>query len=155
MTHRASHPVNGVRVLIVDDHRDGADSLGMLIEELGHEVKVTYGGRQALDVATTFQADLFLVDLCMPDVDGCSLVKRLRASRPFAHSKIIAITGHANEERKALALKAGFDAVLFKPVTFTGIREALDSVVPPVSDNIPSPPRFPEKLEAGRRLQFG
>lgn len=144
-----------VRVLIVDDHRDGADSLGLLIEELGHEVKVTYGGRQALDVATTFQADLFLVDLCMPDVDGCSLVKQLRSSRPFAHSTIIAITGHAGEKHRTLALQTGFNAILLKPVTYSRIKAALASVAAPILENTPGSPRFPENFEAGRHLRLG
>ena len=52
-----------LRVLIVDDNRDGADALGLLVEELGNQVHVTYGGTQALDVATAFRADLMLVDL--------------------------------------------------------------------------------------------
>lgn len=155
MTFGEGHFMKAVRVLIVDDHRDGADSLGLIIEDLGHEVKVTYGGRHALDVATTFQADLFLVDLCMPDVDGFSLVEQLRSSRPFAPSTIIAITGHVSEEHKALALKIGFNAVLFKPVTFSGIKAALASVAAPTLDNTPSRPRFPEKLEAGRHLRLG
>jgi len=67
-----------LRVLIVDDNRDGADTLGLLVEELGHQVHVTYGGTNALKVATTFRPDLILVDLVMPGMDGCDLVMRLR-----------------------------------------------------------------------------
>ena len=67
-----------LRVLIVDDNRDGADALGLLVEELGNTVHVTYGGRQALEVASAFRPDLMLVDLMMPDVDGFDLVARLR-----------------------------------------------------------------------------
>jgi|GEM_PF-4486348 len=52
MTFREGDSMKAVRVLIVDDHRDGADSLGLLIEDLGHEVKVTYGGRHALSGST-------------------------------------------------------------------------------------------------------
>jgi len=55
-----------LRVLVVDDHRDAADSLGVLVEDLGNQVHVTYGGTQALDVATTFRPDLMLIDLAMP-----------------------------------------------------------------------------------------
>jgi len=59
-----------LRVLIVDDHRDAADSLGLIVEEFGHQVHVTYGGTQALDVAIAFRSDLMLVDLAMPGLDG-------------------------------------------------------------------------------------
>ena len=59
-----------LRVLVVDNNRDGADALGLLVEELGNQVHVTYGGTQAFDVANTFRPDLMLVDLFMPEMDG-------------------------------------------------------------------------------------
>jgi CheY-like chemotaxis protein len=121
-----------LRVLLVDDNRDGADVLGLLVEELGHEVHVTYGGTQALDVATAFRPDLMLVDLVMPEMDGCDLIKRLRQIPAFTQTKIVAITGQKGEEQASSAMKAGFDAVLFKPVALTEIKAVLTSVV--VSD---------------------
>src|SRR6476620_10506205 len=144
-----------LRVLIVDDHRDGADALGLLVEELGHQVHVTYGGMQALDVATAFRADLMLVDLVMPDMDGCRLVRGFRQIPAFAHTKIVAITGLKDEEHKALAMKAGFDAVLFKPVATTEIEAVLASLmVAPVGHE----PRLPTRRGSGgaeRRLPMG
>jgi CheY-like chemotaxis protein/uncharacterized protein YbcI len=118
-----------LRVLVVDDDRDGADSLGLLAEELGNRAHVTYGGTQALDVATAFRPDLMLVDLVMPEMDGCRLVMRFRQIPAFARTKIVAITGQKDEEHKALAMKAGFDLVLSKPVTMTEIKAVLASVV--------------------------
>ena len=108
-----------LRVLIVDDNRDGADALGLLVEELGNQVHVTYGGTNALEVAAAFWPDLMLVDLVMPDMDGCRLVIRLRQISTFAQTRIVAITGQKDEEHKSSAIKAGFDAVLFKPVALT------------------------------------
>jgi CheY-like chemotaxis protein/uncharacterized protein YbcI len=140
-----------LRVLIVDDNRDSADSFGLIVEELGHVTHVTYGGRQALDVATVFRPDLMLVDLAMPDLDGCSLVKRFRQTPAFAQTRIVAITGHADEGHKTLAMKAGCDAVLFKPVTPTDITAALASaLVAPAGLS----PKVPEKggVDSGRRL---
>src|SRR5271170_6310736 len=104
-----------LRVLIVDDNRDGADALGLVAEELGNQVHVTYGGTKALEVASAFRPDLMLVDLLMPGLDGCGLVTRLRQIPAFAKTKIVAITGQKGEEHESSALKAGFDAVLFKP----------------------------------------
>ena len=115
------------RVLIVDDNRDGADSLGLLIEELGNEVHVTYSGAQALDVAAAFRADLLLIDLVMPEMDGCRLAQQFRQIPTFAHTKIVAITGHKDAEHAALAMKAGFDALLFKPVPLSEIKAILES----------------------------
>ncbi len=121
-----------LRVLVVDDDRDGADALGMVAEELGSQVHVTYGGTSALDVATLFRPDLMLIDLAMPDMDGCRLVMQFRQIPAFAQTKIVAITGHADQGHKSLAMKAGFDHVLFKPVALTEIRAVLASVVPVV-----------------------
>jgi CheY-like chemotaxis protein/uncharacterized protein YbcI len=121
-----------LRVLVVDDDRDAADTLGLVVEELGNQVHVTYGGTSALDVATLFRPDLMLIDLAMPDMDGCRLVMRFRQIPAFAQTKIVAITGHADQGHKSLAIKAGFDKVLFKPVPLTEIRAVLASVVPVV-----------------------
>ncbi len=141
-----------LRVLIVDDNRDGADALGLLVEELGNQVHVTYGGPTALEVATTFRPDLMLVDLLMPGMDGCDLVIRFRQTPAFAQTKIVAITGKKNEEHKSSAMKAGFDAVLFKPAALTEIKAVLASVM--VSDRGQSPKRTKERasLRAERRL---
>ncbi len=118
-----------LRVLVVDDDRDGADALGLVVEELGNQVHVTYGGKSALDVATVFRPDLMLVDLAMPDMDGCRLAASFRQIPAFAQAKIVAITGHADEGHRTLAMKAGFDQVLCKPVALPEIRAVLASVV--------------------------
>lgn len=123
-----------LRVLIVDDNRDGADALGLLLEELDHQVHVTYGGIQALDVATAFRPDLMLVDLLMPGMDGCTLVSRFRQLPGSAQTKVVAITGQQGEEHQALAMKAGCDLVLFKPVTLAAVRMVLGNISPAPSD---------------------
>ena len=137
-----------LRVLVVDDDRDGADTLGMIIEELGHQVHVTYGGTQALDVATAFRPDLMLIDLVMPHIDGCDLVARFRQKPAFAQTKIVAITGHSDEEHKSLAKEAGFDLVLPKPVTLPAIEAFLSCVVPAPKLAIQLP-RPPERADLG------
>jgi CheY-like chemotaxis protein len=136
-----------LRVLIVDDSRDGADTLGLVVEALGNQVHVTYGGTQALHVATAFRPDLMLIDLAMPDMDGCVLVKRFRQIAAFAPTKIVAITGHADKGHKTLAMKAGFDAVLFKPVSLEEIKAVLAD-----AGQSPIVPRERESLGPGRRL---
>lgn len=119
---------NTLRVLIVDDNRDGADALGLLVEALGNQVHVTYGGTQALDVANTFQPDLMLIDLVMPDVDGCDLAIQLRRMPAFKETKIVAITGLKDEKHRVLAMKAGCDLVLIKPAALADIKAVLASV---------------------------
>lgn len=121
-----------LRVLIVDDNRDGADALGLLVEALGHQVHVTYGGTQALDVAAAFRPDLMLVDMLMPDMDGCSLVQHVLRIPGLARTRVTAITGQMDNEHKVRAMKAGFDAYLVKPATLNQIKELLDGIVPAV-----------------------
>lgn len=146
-----------LRVLIVDDNRDGADALGLLLEELDNQVHVTYGGIQALDVATAFRPDLMLVDLLMPGMDGCTLVSRFRQLPGFATTRIVAITGQKGEEHKALAMQAGCDLVLFKPVTLAAVRMVLENVAPASSaTRIPAMrPRPSAQPVTDRRLPIG
>jgi len=143
-----------LRVLVVDDDRDGADTLGLLVEELGNHVHVTYGGTSALDVATVFRPDLMLIDLAMPDMDGCRLVAQFRQIPAFAQTQIVAITGHTDQGHKTLAMKAGFDKVLFKPVALTEIRAVLASVVPAVAlaGQSPQPAKKRASPQVERRL---
>lgn len=146
-----------LRVLIVDDNRDGADALGLLLEELDHQVHVTYGGNQALDVASAFRPDLMLVDLLMPGMDGCTLVSRFRQLPGFSKTKIVAITGQKGEEHKAQAMKAGCDLVLFKPVTLAAVRMVLDSIsAESATRTAPSmSPRPSIAANSDRRLPIG
>jgi CheY-like chemotaxis protein len=140
-----------LRVLVVDDDRDGADTLGLLVEELGNQVHVTYGGTSALDVATVFRPDLMLLDLAMPDMDGCHLVGQFRQIPAFAKTRIVAVTGHANEGHKTLAMKAGFDKVLFKPVALKEIKAVLASVVQGGALAVQSPQ--PAKIRASSQTE--
>jgi CheY-like chemotaxis protein/uncharacterized protein YbcI len=146
---------NKLRVLLVDDNRDGADALGLVVEALGNQVHVTYGGAQALDVATAFRPDLMLIDLAMPEIDGCVLVKRFRLIPAFARTRIVAITGHANEGHKTLAMKAGFDAILFKPVALTEIEAVLSGIVVATAEHPHNPSVERGTLGTQGRLTIG
>ena len=144
-----------LRVLIVDDNRDGADALGLVVEAFGNQVHVTYGGSQALDVAAAFRPDLMLIDLAMPDMDGCVLVDHFRQMPAFAHTKIIAITGHADQGHKTLAMKAGFDAVLFKPVALKEIEAVLSGTVVAHSNHSHKLPSERGTFTTQQRLTIG
>ncbi len=121
------------RVLVVDDNRDGADTLGLLIEELGNHAHVTYGGANALEVATVFRPDLMLVDLIMPGMDGSALVARLRQIPAFVRTMIVGMTGDPDEERRTSAMNAGFNAVLLKPIQLTELKGLLADIELPDS----------------------
>lgn len=152
-----------LRVLIVDDNRDGADALGLLVEALGNQVHVTYGGTQALDVANAFQPDLMLIDLVMPDIDGCDLATQLRRIPTFKETKIVAITGLKDEKHRALAMKAGCDLVLVKPAALADIKAVLGSVVQnakgikrsakPTKEQLNQPPEKRLPMDEARRIR--
>lgn len=116
-----------LRVLIVDDNKDGADSLGLLLEQLGYTVQVAYDGKTAINTASAFKPDLMLVDLIMPNMDGCGLAMRIRSIPALKQIKIVAITGQEGEEHQFLALMAGCDEVISKPASLKGLKKILSN----------------------------
>jgi PAS domain S-box-containing protein len=114
------------RILVADDNQDAADSLAMLLEAAGHEVRTAHGGETALSVASTFQPAVALLDIGMPDLDGYQVAERIR-SAPWGRSMhLIAITGWGQEEDKRRALGAGFDFHLTKPIELHQLEALLD-----------------------------
>jgi len=102
------------RILVVDDNADGADTLGMLLRQAGHDVRIVYGGAEALETAATMRPEVVLVDVGMPGMDGYETARRLRQSLGRG-VLLIAITGYAANRQDALA--AGFNEFLVKPAT--------------------------------------
>jgi PAS domain S-box-containing protein len=113
------------RVLVVDDLRDNADSLSLVLQAMGHEVQVAYDGEQALLAAEQFRPDVALVDLGMPNVDGYEVCRRIRA-RPWGHTVLlVAQTGWGQEFDRRRTAEAGFDHHLVKPVRWDVIESLL------------------------------
>lgn len=110
---RSDSVVAASRILVVDDNRDAADMLSRLLQEKGHTVAVAYDGEQALRMAADFRADIGLLDIGMPGMDGYELASRLRRDSPNVF--LVAITGWGQEDDRTRALAAGFDAHLTKP----------------------------------------
>ncbi len=113
------------RVLVVDDLRDNADSLGMVLQSMGHEVQVAYDGEQALLAAEQFRPEVALVDLGMPAIDGYEVCRRIRALPSGASVLIIAQTGWGQEFDRRRTAEAGFDHHLVKPVRWDVIESLL------------------------------
>jgi CheY-like chemotaxis protein/nitrogen-specific signal transduction histidine kinase len=111
-----STPRSSVRVLIVDDNRDGAQSLALMLDLEGHEVRTAADGFEALEIGEEFQPNVVLLDIGMPGIDGYETARRLR-TRPWAQSALLcAQTGWGQEDDKRRARSAGFDRHLVKPV---------------------------------------
>jgi CheY-like chemotaxis protein len=106
----------GRRLLIVDDNRDAADSLALLLGLEGHEVRVAYAGRPAIEAAHAFKPDLAILDLGLPDLSGYDVARLLRQDPQLGQMELIALTGWGQEEHRQRALAAGFDHHVTKPV---------------------------------------
>jgi CheY-like chemotaxis protein len=119
-----------MKVLVVDDNHDAALSLAMLVEMLGHEVRVAYDGVEALEAAGEFHPELVLLDIGMPRMDGYETCRRLRAQPWGASARIIAVTGWGQENDRRLSQQAGFDEHLVKPVAPTVIGDLLGAAAP-------------------------
>ena len=114
-----------VRVLLVDDDHDGANSTAVLLRHFGAETHAVYDARLACDEATSFGPDLLLIDLEMPVLDGCALARQLRSSPRFQATPLVVVSGHASVEHRSECLAAGFDEYLVKPVPLERLQRLL------------------------------
>jgi len=105
-----------LRVLVADDCADAADSLALLLQLWGHDVRVVYSGAAALESAAAYRPDVLLLDLAMPGMGGCDLARQLRRRASLKESLLVAITGYADDVHRRIGLTAGFDLYLAKPV---------------------------------------
>ena len=114
-----------LRVLVVDNDHDNADSFGLLVSMWGYEVRVAYGGAEGLTINQGFQPDVMLLDLSMPLMDGNQLARRVRQLLGSENVLLVAITGHGYERDHRDAKAAGFDHLLLKPVELDVLNELL------------------------------
>jgi DNA-binding response OmpR family regulator len=112
-------------ILIVDDHRDCADSLQVLLSSFGHEVHVAYDGHTAMRMFKATRFGVVLLDIAMPGMDGFELARHLRRSTSFRPA-LFAISGWADARTKVRAREAGIDRYLVKPVEIEELQELLE-----------------------------
>lgn len=105
------------RVLVVDDYRDAAEALQLLLDADGFECRATSDPHAACTIAREWQPFAVMLDIAMPGIDGLELARRLRADSATTHMVLIACTGYASAEDRARAREAGFDAHCAKPLT--------------------------------------
>lgn len=117
------------RILVVDDNVDAADSLAMLLQVRGDEVRVAYDGLEALEAEVAFRPEVVLLDIGMPKLSGYDVARRLRDERGPG-ILIIAITGWGQEEDRQRARDAGFNFHFTKPVDFEMLLELIDRESP-------------------------
>jgi PAS domain S-box-containing protein len=112
----------GVRVLIVEDNADSADTLTELLELWGHEVCHAAEGAEAVEIAREFLPDVALVDIGLPGMDGYEVARRLRAQAAGSPPLLIALTGYGREDDRRKSREAGFHHHLVKPIDLQTLR---------------------------------
>ncbi|MDB4983555.1 MAG: histidine kinase, partial [Myxococcales bacterium] len=121
---RAAH---GKRILIVDDNDDARETLAEILRELGHSVEVAPDGPAALRQLLAFPAEVAILDIGLPVMDGFELAQRVSAQQTSARPRLIALSGYGQERDIAQGRAAGFDAHLVKPVDLSALLSAIDS----------------------------
>ena len=109
-------------VLVVDDHEVTVELLARLIRAEGYTVHTAMGCRDGLRVALQYGCDLLVIDLCLPDGDGCDLLRAVRAHLPVP---AVAVTGSQDPALAAKAARAGFERVLSKPLVYADLSTAI------------------------------
>ncbi len=113
------------RILIIDDNRDAADTMAMLLRVVGHEPETAYDGPTALDMARVHPPEVVLCDISMPGMSGLEVVRRLRQDVGLRDALIVAVTGYGQEEDKLRSRQADFDAHLIKPASLEALLALL------------------------------
>jgi PAS domain S-box-containing protein len=116
---------SGRRVLVVDDNRDAAESLAMLLQASGCEVSVAFSGPEALRLLESRAPEIVLLDIGMPGMDGYEVARRIRSSVNYQGVFLVALTGWGQAEDKRRAAEAGFDEHVTKPVDPAQLGELL------------------------------
>jgi signal transduction histidine kinase/ActR/RegA family two-component response regulator len=117
------------KILMADDNRDAVDSLAMVFQFSGSDVKVAYTGEEALTTAKNWRPDVVLLDIGMPDMSGYEVARAIRGTDWGRTMYLVAITGWGQVEDKARARAAGFDQHLTKPVDPEKVEELLRDLV--------------------------
>ena len=121
-------PARGMKVLIVDDMMEVAQTVGWVIEEMGHTYRLVHDGRQVLEAARDFRPDAILLDIGLPGLDGYAVCRLLRQDPELKHTTIIAQSGWGQDKHKASAAEAGFDHHLVKPIDFRALERLIAEV---------------------------
>jgi DNA-binding response OmpR family regulator len=117
---------SALHVLVVDDNRDAADSLCMLLRLRGYDCRVAYDGAGGLRAACDYQPDCLLLDIAMPGLDGFRLARAARAQPGLERAKLIALTAFSDEAYVQCSREAGFDLHFVKPTDPLEIKRQMD-----------------------------
>jgi two-component system CheB/CheR fusion protein len=111
------------RILVVDDNQDSAESLALLLEIYGYEVRAAFSGPEAVEATRTFLPDVVLLDIGLPGMDGYEVARLIRADGNGC--MLVALTGYGQDEDRRRSREAGFDHHLIKPVDLEALTRVL------------------------------
>lgn len=117
-----------MRILVVDDNREQAATLGALLTDQGHDVRLAADGAAALEMIEHFVPDLGLIDIGMPGMDGCELARRLRALPELSNVVLVAQSGWGRADDRQRTQAAGFDHHLVKPLNHRALESLLAEI---------------------------
>jgi CheY-like chemotaxis protein len=115
-----------LRILIVDDNQDAADSLFLLLRHWGYDCQVAYNGSAALDLAQSYWPQCLLLDIRMPGLDGCQVARLLRCQPGLNEIKLVALTAYSDSHHLRRIWEAGFDFHLTKPADPVELEKILE-----------------------------
>lgn len=121
-------PAPSLRVLVVDDNMDAAESMAELVTTLGHDVRTAYDGVSTLQAAINYRPDLVMLDIGLPGLSGHEVARRIRQLALTREPVLVATTGYGQEADRGRSLAVGFDHHLVKPVDFDQLQQILTDV---------------------------
>lgn len=117
---RTDERLPGLRILVVDDSRDTARMMHLLLKHQGHEVKLAFAGREAIELVESFRPDVVLLDLRLPDISGADVIQELRKRQEFATTAFVAVSGYDSDQIPPI-----FDGHFVKPVDHEALNKFL------------------------------
>ncbi|MCE9553983.1 MAG: response regulator [Planctomycetes bacterium] len=118
------------RILVVDDNRDSASSLAMLLKMTGHETQTAFDGLAAVETAESFRPDVVLLDIGLPRLNGYEAARKIR-EQPWGQTMVlVALTGWGQDDDRQKSADAGFNAHLVKPVEYATLNKLLTELRP-------------------------
>jgi CheY-like chemotaxis protein len=116
-----------MRVLVVDDEAEVTLVIGAALRERGHLVAVASTGHEAIETAETFQPDVAILDVGLPDIDGVTLAELIRGTVSGKPVRVIAFSGHGERRLRAAVGRDLFDEYVLKPASLDAIERALSA----------------------------
>ncbi len=118
-----------LKVLVVDDNVDVAQTVGWMLETIGHDYRLVHEGKLAVQTAQEYRPDAILLDIGMPGMDGYAVCRALREQTVFDDTVIIAQTGWGQLQARTAARESGFDHHLVKPVNMDRLEQLLAGIL--------------------------